>query len=219
MAKKKIKKKSSKKKNILNKILKIISYSVLGFFVFSILLTVAYRFINPPFTILMLKRTLEQSLDDKREIRLKKDWVRLEKISPNMVRAVISTEDNLFYMHNGFDWKAIERAIEHNKKSTRKRGASTITQQTAKNVFLWPERDWIRKGLETYFTVLIEFIWPKDRIMEVYLNVIEFGDGIYGIEAASQHYYGKSSKRLTYSESKTLARILPNPLKRNPKRH
>ncbi len=126
-------------------------------------------------------------------------------------------EDNLFYRHNGFDWKAIERAIDHNKVSKRKRGASTISQQTAKNVFLWPGRDWVRKGLETYYTVLIEFFWSKDRIMEVYLNVIEFGDGIYGIEAASKHYYGKSAKRLNYTEAKKLARLLPSPIKRGKK--
>lgn len=202
------------KKRIGRKIFKFISYSILGFFIFSILITIVYRFINPPITILMVRRSIEQSFSDKRDFRFKKDWVDLDEISPNMVRAVVSTEDNLFYRHNGFDWKAIERAIDHNKVSKRKRGASTISQQTAKNVFLWPGRDWVRKGLETYYTVLIEFFWSKDRIMEVYLNVIEFGDGIYGIEAASKHYYGKSAKRLNYTEAKKLARLLPSPIKR-----
>lgn len=206
--------KTKGKKRIGRKIFKFISYSILGFFIFSILITIAYRFINPPITILMVRRSIEQSFSDKRDFRLKKDWVDLDEISPNMVRAVVSTEDNLFYRHNGFDWKAIERAIDHNKVSKRKRGASTISQQTAKNVFLWPGRDWVRKGLETYYTVLIEFFWSKDRIMEVYLNVIEFGDGIYGIEAASKHYYGKSAKRLNYTEAKKLARLLPSPIKR-----
>lgn len=205
------------KKRIGRKIFKFISYSILGFFIFSILITIAYRFINPPLTILMVRRSIEQSFSDKRDFRFKKDWVDLDEISPNMVRAVVSTEDNLFYRHNGFDWKAIERAIDHNKVSKRKRGASTISQQTAKNVFLWPGRDWVRKGLETYYTVLIEFFWSKDRIMEVYLNVIEFGDGIYGIEAASKHYYGKSAKRLNYTEAKKLARLLPSPIKRGKK--
>lgn len=202
------------KKRIGRKIFKFISYFILGFFIFSILITIAYRFINPSITILMVRRSIEQSFSDKRDFRFKKDWVDLDEISPNMVRAVVSTEDNLFYRHNGFDWKAIERAIDHNKVSKRKRGASTISQQTAKNVFLWPGRDWVRKGLETYYTVLIEFFWSKDRIMEVYLNVIEFGDGIYGIEAASKHYYGKSAKRLNYTEAKKLARLLPSPIKR-----
>lgn len=206
--------KTKGKKRIGRKIFKFISYSILGFFIFSILITIAYRFINPPLTILMVRRSIEQSFSDKRDFRFKKDWVDLDEISPNMVRAVVSTEDNLFYRHNGFDWKAIERAIDHNKVSKRKRGASTISQQTAKNVFLWPGRDWVRKGLETYYTVLIEFFWSKDRIMEVYLNVIEFGDGIYGIEAASKHYYGKSAKRLNYTEAKKLARLLPSPIKR-----
>jgi monofunctional biosynthetic peptidoglycan transglycosylase len=209
--------KTKGKKRIGRKIFKFISYSILGFFIFSILITIAYRFINPPLTILMVRRSIEQSFSDKRDFRFKKDWVDLDEISPNMVRAVVSTEDNLFYRHNGFDWKAIERAIDHNKVSKRKRGASTISQQTAKNVFLWPGRDWVRKGLETYYTVLIEFFWSKDRIMEVYLNVIEFGDGIYGIEAASKHYYGKSAKRLNYTEAKKLARLLPSPIKRGKK--
>lgn len=209
--------KTKGKKRIGRKIFKFISYSILGFFIFSLLITIAYRFINPPLTILMVRRSIEQSFSDKRDFRFKKDWVDLDEISPNMVRAVVSTEDNLFYRHNGFDWKAIERAIDHNKVSKRKRGASTISQQTAKNVFLWPGRDWVRKGLETYYTVLIEFFWSKDRIMEVYLNVIEFGDGIYGIEAASKHYYGKSAKRLNYTEAKKLARLLPSPIKRGKK--
>lgn len=209
--------KTKGKKRIGRKIFKFISYSILGFFIFSILITIAYRFINPPLTILMVRRSIEQSFSDNRDFRFKKDWVDLDEISPNMVRAVVSTEDNLFYRHNGFDWKAIERAIDHNKVSKRKRGASTISQQTAKNVFLWPGRDWVRKGLETYYTVLIEFFWSKDRIMEVYLNVIEFGDGIYGIEAASKHYYGKSAKRLNYTEAKKLARLLPSPIKRGKK--
>lgn len=209
--------KTKGKKRIGRKIFKFISYSILGFFIFSILITIAYRFINPPLTILMVRRSIEQSFSDKRDFRFKKDWVDLDEISPNMVRAVVSTEDNLFYRHNGFDWKAIERAIDHNKVSKRKRGASTISQQTAKNVFLWPGRDWVRKGLETYYTVLIEFFWSKDRIMEVYLNVIEFGDGIYGIEAASKHYFGKSAKRLNYTEAKKLARLLPSPIKRGKK--
>jgi len=163
----------------------------------------------------MLQRTVEQTFSSDREIRLKKDWVSIDEISPNMIKAVIASEDNLFTKHNGFDTKAIERAIEHNKKGKKVRGASTITQQTAKNVFLWNGRNWVRKGLETYYTVVIETFWSKERIMEVYLNVIEFGDGIYGVEAASQTFFHKSAKNLTKREAALLASVLPSPLKRN----
>lgn len=201
-----------------NKFWKTIGIAIICCIAFSIILSLVYSAINPPITILMVKRTIEQIIDKDREVRFKKEWVDLNKISPNMIKAVIHTEDQNFYNHNGFDWKAIERAIEHNKVSKRKRGASTISQQTAKNVFLWPGRDWIRKGLEVYYTVLIETFWSKKRITEVYLNVIEFGDGIYGIEAASEHYFNKNASNLTKSESMALAKILPNPLYRTPKK-
>lgn len=210
------KKKRTKKTTFFKKLWKIIWVGVLGFFALSIVLSIAYKFINPPFTILMLERTLEQTLLSERDIRLRKDWVSIDEISSNMVMAVIASEDNLFLKHNGFDKKAIERAIEHNKQGKKVRGASTISQQTAKNVFLWNGRNWVRKGLETYYTILIEAFWSKERIMEVYLNVIEFGDGIYGIEAASQTYFNKSANNLTKRESALLASVLPSPLKRNP---
>lgn len=210
--------KKKSKKTFWKRFWKIAMFCVIGFFAFSLLLSFAYKFINPPITILMVQRTIEQTFSSEREVRFKKDWVDIEDISPNMVRAVVSTEDQMFYRHNGFDWKAIERAVEHNKAHKKTRGASTISQQTAKNVFLWPGRDWVRKGMEAYYTVLIETFWSKKRIMEVYLNVIEFGDGIYGIEAASMHYYHKSAKNLSFSEAKSLARILPSPLHRTPKK-
>lgn len=135
-----------------------------------------------------------------------------------MTLAVVASEDNRFLEHHGFDLEAIEKALDYNqkKKGKKVRGASTISQQTAKNVFLWPQRSWIRKGLEVYFTVLIEFVWGKKRIMEVYLNVAETGKGIYGVEMAAQQYFGKPASRLTRSESALLAAILPNPLKWNP---
>ena len=133
-----------------------------------------------------------------------------------MVQAVVASEDNLFMQHNGFSFKDIVKAIEHNKKGKRVRGGSTISQQTAKNVFLWPKRSWFRKGLEAYFTVLIEFFWSKERIMEVYLNVIETGDGIYGVQAAAQNYFDKDAKNLSKSQSALIAVCLPNPLKFNP---
>ncbi|MDD2488392.1 MAG: monofunctional biosynthetic peptidoglycan transglycosylase [Bacteroidales bacterium] len=209
------KKKKSNKKNLWRKLWKVIWVTTAGYFALSIVLTLAYKFINPPFTILMIQRSFEQAFSSERDLRLKKDWVDIDEISPNMIKAVIASEDNLFNKHNGFDTKAIERAIQHNKRGKRIRGASTISQQTSKNVFLWNGRNWVRKGLETYYTILIEATWSKERIMEVYLNVIEFGDGIYGVEAASQTFFHKSAKNLTKRESALLASVLPSPLKRN----
>ncbi len=149
------------------------------------------------------------------------DWVPLDRISRNIQLAVICSEDQHFVGHNGFDLKAIERAISENKKGHRIRGGSTISQQTAKNVFLWPQRSWLRKGLETYFTFVMELVWSKERIMEVYLNSIEMGKGIYGIEAASRHWFGKSAGKLTKDEAAAIAAILPNPrnYKANPASH
>jgi len=151
-------------------------------------------------------------------LKLKKDWVSLDDISPDLQLAVVASEDNLFLEHHGFDYKAIEEAKDYNERKAGKRmhGASTISQQTAKNVFLWPQRSWIRKGLEVYFTELIERIWGKKRIMEVYLNVIEMGDGIYGAEQASRIYYKKPARNLSRAEAAMLAAILPNPLRFNP---
>jgi monofunctional biosynthetic peptidoglycan transglycosylase len=139
-----------------------------------------------------------------------------DAISPHLVRAVIASEDNRFFQHHGFDWLEIQHAIKENKLRKRPRGASTITQQVAKNVFLWPNPSWFRKGLEVYYTVLIECLWPKERIMEVYLNVVEMGKGIYGAEAAAQHYFKKNASRLTTYEAALIAVCLPNPLRRNP---
>lgn len=135
-----------------------------------------------------------------------------------MIQAVVASEDNRFRDHHGFDMQAIKKAADYNKKHRRKRGASTISQQVAKNVFLWPARTWIRKGFEVYFTFLIETIWSKKRIMVVYLNVIETGNGIYGVEAASRKYFNKPALKLTRGESALIAACLPNPRKRNPAR-
>lgn len=163
----------------------------------------------------MLIRSVEAVADGKAP-KIKKDWVSIDKISPNMIQAVVASEDNLFMHHNGFSLKDIEKAIEHNKKGKRMRGGSTISQQTAKNVFLWPRRSWIRKGLEAYFTVLIEFFWSKKRIMEVYLNVIETGNGIYGVQAASEIYFDKPASKLSKSQAALIAVCLPNPRRFNP---
>jgi len=158
----------------------------------------------------MLIRNIEQLQDDKKLV-LKHDWVPIEAISKNLQLAVICSEDQNFLAHNGFDMEAIEKAIEHNKKGKRIRGASSISQQTAKNVFLWPQRSWFRKGLETYFTFLIELFWSKERIMEVYLNSIEMGNGVYGVEAASQFWFKKPAIKLNRNEAAAIAAILPNP--------
>jgi monofunctional biosynthetic peptidoglycan transglycosylase len=166
-----------------------------------------YRFIPPPITILMLERLVEGHGMDRR-------WVPISDMSPAMVRSVIASEDSRFCLHHGFDMHAIDAALRHNEAKPGKiRGGSTISQQTAKNVFLWPGRSWVRKGVEAVFTVLIEEIWGKRRIMEVYLNTIEMGPGIYGVEAASRRYFAVSARELSPAEAGRLAAILPDPLK------
>ena len=172
-----------------------------------------------PFTILMLQRCVEQKIDGK-DMRLQKDWVSLDKISNQLQLAVVCGEDQQFLWHHGFDFEAIQKAMKYNEKQQKRkrkkmRGASTISQQTAKNTFLFPARNFIRKGLEVYFTGLIEIFWSKQRIMEVYLNVIEMGDGIYGAEAASQYYFHKSAKNLSPAQAASIAACLPNPIKFN----
>lgn len=182
-------------------------------FSLTIFITVIYRFLPVPVTPLMVIRCLEQMADEKRKVRLYKDWVPLRKISPQLHLAVVCAEDQQFVEHEGFDFEAIDKALKHNKRSKRKRGASTISQQTAKNVFLYPQRSWIRKAFEVYFTLVIESYWSKTRIMEVYLNIIELGDGIYGAEAASKYYFKKSANKLKPSEAALMAAVLPNPLR------
>ncbi|TNE63643.1 MAG: monofunctional biosynthetic peptidoglycan transglycosylase [Bacteroidetes bacterium] len=177
--------------------------------------TILFSFIPVPFTPLMVLRTFQQREDPARKVRMMRDWVSFDQLSPNLQLAVVCAEDQEFLEHTGFDFNAIEKAISYNKTHRRKRGASTISQQTAKNVFLWPSRSWIRKGMEVYFTFLIEMLWSKERIMTVYLNVIEFGDGIYGAEAAARHFFNKPASALTTYEAALMAAVLPNPLKRN----
>jgi monofunctional glycosyltransferase len=184
--------------------------ALLIFFVSSFLLVIAYRWIPVPFTPLMIIRVAEQ-ISDGKEIKLKKDWQSIEKIAPHFPLAVVAAEDQLFLKHWGFDLKSMERAFDQNKKGKRIKGASTISQQTAKNVFLYPGRTYFRKALEAYFTLLIELTWPKERILEVYLNVIEMGDGIYGAEAASQNYFRKPALKVSAPEAALVAAVLPNP--------
>ena len=158
----------------------------------------------------MLSRSIEQLKKDKK-IRISHKWVPLPEISHNLVQAVVASEDNLFLVHNGFDFEQIEIARDEAVKGKRVRGASTISQQTAKNVFLLPSRTWIRKGLEAYFTVLIEFVWGKERIMEVYLNSIEMGDGIFGAHAVAKVNFNTTADKLTIPEAALIAASLPNP--------
>ncbi len=187
---------------------------MLVFFVGSISWVVLARFVPVYLTPLMFIRSVEAVIAGEMP-RNEKKWVTIDEISPNMVQAVVASEDNLFLTHYGFSFDDIEKAIKHNKKGKRIRGGSTISQQTAKNVFLWPQRSYLRKGLEAYFTVLIELVWSKERIMEVYLNVIETGDGVYGVEAASQRFFDKSAAKLTKSQAALIAASLPNPRKYN----
>ena len=195
---------------MVKKILKFIGKVILYFLGISIGLVILFKFIPVPFTPLMFIRTFEQvSSNDK--VVWKRDWVSIDEMGTSIQKAVIASEDGKFTTHNGFDVKAIEKAYKNNQKGRKVKGGSTISQQTAKNVFLWPGRSYLRKGLEAYFTVLIEVVWGKERIMEVYLNSIEMGNGIYGIEAASQHWFNKSAKNLTKAEAAGIAAILPNP--------
>ena len=168
--------------------------------------TAVYRFAPPPVTWLMIQRLFEGRGFERR-------WVALDDISPSLVRAVIAAEDAKFCDHHGFDFDAMEQAFESNAKGRKLRGGSTISQQTAKNVFLWPGRSYVRKGLEAYFTVLIETIWGKPRIMEVYLNSVEWGPGVYGAEAAARKNFGVEAGALTPAQAARLAAILPSPLK------
>ncbi len=199
---------------LLGKILKWGLFLLLGFILFSVMEVLVFRWIPVRYTLLMSIRKREFRHEE--AFRNRQEWIALEKISPNAVRAVVASEDNLFFRHNGFDWKEINNAMAQNKTKKRVRGASTISQQVAKNAFLWPGRSWLRKGLEAYYTVLIECMWSKDRIMEVYLNIAEMGKGIYGIEAAARAYFKKSALRLSAGEAALIAATLPNPLKRNP---
>jgi monofunctional glycosyltransferase len=201
-------------KDFFKKIGRFLLKSFVVFLVLSIFSVVLFKWVPVPLTPLMLIRCVEQKMDGK-EMKLKKDWVSIDKINNNLQLAVVCSEDQNFLTHGGFDFKAIEKAMEHNEKSKRKRGASTISQQTAKNVFLWPGRSWVRKGLEVYFTFLIELVWSKERIMEVYLNVIEMGNGVYGAEAASQQFFKKSAQKISSAEAATIAAVLPNPRKFN----
>lgn len=193
--------------------MKWIGRLLLFFFLSTILVAVAYKWVPVYLTPLMLLRAYEYKDDD--DFHTHHTWVSYEEIPTNLVKAVISSEDGNFMHHNGIDYKAIEQAQIDNRTRKHPRGASTISQQTAKNVFLWPESSWLRKGMEVYFTFLIETIWGKKRIMEVYLNSIEMGKGIYGVEAVAEYHFNTTSSELSRSQCALIAASLPNPIKFN----
>ena len=199
---------------ILKFIKKTLKWIVVAFFASTILSVVALRFLPVYFTPLMFIRCYEQVSEGK-DLKLSHHWVPLEKISPSLPLAVMASEDANYLSHHGFDYEAIEHAAKRNREHPEKRklGASTISQQTAKNVFLWPGRSWIRKGFEVYFTTLIELMWSKQRIMEVYLNSIETADGIYGADAVAKEHFRTDALHLTKAQCALIAATLPNPRK------
>ena len=195
-------------KKLLRRIRQFVQWTLALFFGTTILAVVVLKFLPVYYTPLMFIRLFQQD-----ELKLSHQWVPLSEMSPNMSLAVMASEDARFLEHHGFDFEAIKAAAERNKRHPEKNqlGASTISQQTAKNVFLWPGRSWLRKGLEVYFTVLIELFWSKERIMEVYLNSIEMGPGIYGVEAVAQEHFGCHASQLTADQCALIAATLPNP--------
>ena len=205
----------AKVKPVFAKMRKLALWCSVMFFATTIFSVVLYRWLPVYATPLIVLRTFEYALDGK-WLAIHKDWVSIDKISPHLQKAVIASEDPKFLSHNGFDFEAIARALDANKRRKIKMGASTITQQTAKNVFLYPSRTYLRKGLEVYFTVLIEAIWDKRRILEVYLNVVELGPSIYGAQAAAEYYWKKPAGKLSLGEAQLFAAILPNPRRWNP---
>ena len=202
---------AAKKKAWAGRLVRILLWSVLGLLVASIGLVVLLRFVNPPVSAFMAETTIGARIERDRTYEIRHHWVDLTQISPNLALAVVASEDQKFPDHWGFDVEAIEKAYSLNQHSHRVRGASTISQQVAKNLFLWSGRSYVRKGIEAYFTLLIEGCWPKRRILEVYLNIAEFGYGTYGAEAAAQRYLHKSAARLTRSDAALMAAVLPSP--------
>ena len=209
LARKKFRKKK-KQASIKIRVFGILFDLLLIFLALTVIPVLTYRVINPPATLLLWIRWAESGYEESRSTSLK-HWKSLDQISPNLVRAVVAAEDQKFFYHDGFDWQAIEGAIKANLFKDRTIGASTISMQTARNVFLWQKRNWLRKSLEAWFTILIEFIWTKERILEVYLNVIEWGDNLFGCESASLHYFKHSSETLSPVEAASMASVLPSP--------
>ncbi len=197
---------------IVKYILRLILWSVIFFLTLSVSYVIAMRFVPVTVTPLKVVKLFENSSET--PFRVRSQWRGLDNINPSLMKAVVATEDNFFLVHRGFDWTAIEKAWEYNRRNTRRRrGASTISQQTAKNVFCYPSQSWFRKGVETYYTVLIETLWSKRRIMETYLNIVELGPNVYGAEAAAEAYFRKDAAQLNVYESSMMAAVLPNPIR------
>jgi monofunctional biosynthetic peptidoglycan transglycosylase len=210
-----IKPKSTGKKGFFSHIMRFFWKLIIWFNIVSLFFVVLYKFVPVPYTPLMVIRYFENKSAGK-NIETKHHWVPIEDISKNLQKAVIASEDGRFFEHNGLDFSAMRKAAVGNFKGKKLKGGSTITQQTAKNVFLWQGRSYFRKALEAYYTVLIELVWGKQRILEVYLNSIEMGEGIYGAEAATQHWYKRDCKSLTRMQAAGIAAILPNPRRFSP---
>lgn len=206
-------KRYNKKVSKKNSVVRIIRNVILYFIGISIAWVLLYRIINPPTTWLIITKTV---LHDAADNRPKRQWISYAELSDNLKRSAIAGEDANFMDHYGFDTKAIKTAYQRNQDGKVKRGGSTISQQVAKNVFLWPKRSYLRKGFEAWFTVLIEILWGKERILEVYLNIIETGDGLFGMESACQFYFNKSAKSLTKRQAALLIAVLPNPIRWTP---
>jgi monofunctional glycosyltransferase len=191
----------------------IVTKLLLSLFLLSVLWVLVYRWVAPPVTLHMVKRRAEASTASRQEAAINYKFVSLKEMSEQLPLAVVASEDQLFLQHKGFDYNAIADAFKRNQSGTNIRGGSTISQQVAKNVFLWHGRSYLRKGVEAYFTFLIELLWGKQRIMEVYLNIAEMGDGVFGVEAASQKYFKKPASQLGRQQAARLAAVLPNPIR------
>lgn len=202
---------------VVRRIFRIAFRIVLTFFIGSVALVLLYRFVDPPLTPLMMIRPIE-GLGSGQLVGVSKEWIDIDEVDRDLLTSVIASEDARFFEHGGIDWKAVEAAQAYNEKhkGEKVRGASTITMQCARNIFLWQDRNYIRKGLEAYFTYLIEFLWGKERILEIYINMIEWGDGIYGVEGAAQAYFNTSARTLTPQQAALLVAVLPNPRRWSP---
>jgi monofunctional biosynthetic peptidoglycan transglycosylase len=191
--------------------MKYLKRTLVGFLLLTVIPIMVLRWVDPPTSAFMLQKKINAWWNDQDAFYIRYQWVNWEKISPHAPLAVVAAEDQKFPFHWGFDRQAITDAWQERVEGIRFRGASTISQQVAKNLFLWPGKSFIRKGIEAYFTLLIEILWPKQRILEVYLNIAEFGNGIYGVGAASKIFFGKAPNRLKRQECALMAAVLPNP--------
>ncbi len=195
------------------RLLKWVAFALLAWVLVSASVVLALRWINPPTSAFMLAARMDAASERDRQYRTDYEWASLERISPYAAIAVVASEDQQFPFHAGFDLNSIRESVRASERGRKLRGASTISQQVAKNLFLWNGRSLVRKGLEAYLTVLIESLWPKERILEVYLNIVEFGRGVYGVQAAAHRFFHKSAATLGSSEAALLAAVLPNPIR------